>query len=317
MIAGKTSEQTFLDLTKHEMKSKALRFALDLNRQLYGDGNGSLGRLYSDPATGTSLVVTAATWNENNFMEGDTIKVYADDGSGVLDTTTVRAGGPYTISAIAPSTRTLTISSAANAAIEDGDHLCLADANCSNAGNELTGFYSHVDDQSSTIHGVAKGTYFRARGIYKDASNVAISVDFLNEVAEYMIHRSTEMPEMLVTSPYQWRILSQILENSKAYYAKDSDKGKIGFGALEYYSPLGGVLPIYADRFCPKEKLYFFRPNSFKMILREDFGWLDDDGTIIMRKADVDGYEARYGGYAELICEDDSSNGVVDNLAIS
>lgn len=316
MIAGKTSEQVFIDSTKHEMKSKALRYALDLNRQFYGDGKGSLGRLSVDPATGTTLTFTAATWNENYFMEGDSIEAYADNGSGILDTTTKRAGGPYTITAINPTARTLTIA-AAGAAIEIGDHICLGDAGGSNAGNELTGFYSHIDDQSSTIHGVAKGTYFRARGIYKDASGAAVSIDLLNQICEIMTSRSTETPEMIVTSPYQWRIISQLLENSKAYYAKDSDKGKMGFGALEYFSPLGGVLPIHVDRFLPKEKLYFVRPKAFKMIMREDFGWFDDDGTTIMRKADTDGYEARYGGYVEMICEDDSSNGVLDNLAIA
>jgi len=305
IIAGRKSEQVFVDSTKHEIKAKADRFALDLNRQFYGNGGGTLGLVGS--ATATTIVVTAATWNQNYFMEGDRIQLYAD-ASGIPGAL-VGVGTISTITSINPTTRTLTCDSV-DAARAAGQHVVLE----GNANNELTGFASHIDDQTSTIHNINKSTYFRARGVYKDASSASVSVDLMNQVVQQMVNVSTEMPKMVITSPKQWRLISQLLENAKIYYAKDSDKGKFGFGALEYISPLG-VLPVYADRFCPEEKMYFVNPESFQFIQREDFGWFDEDGTILMRQATTDAYEARYGGYSELICTCENSNGILDNLA--
>jgi len=308
IIAGRKSEQVFIDSTKHEIKAKADRFALDLNRQFYGNGGGSLG-LVSSAVTGASgtIVVTAATWNQNYFMEGDRIQLYADN-SGVPGAL-IGSSTVSTISSIAPSTRTLTFDSV-DASAAAGQHIVLE----GNANNELTGFASHIDDQSSTIHNINKTTYFRARGVYQDASSASVSVDLMNQLVQQMVSVSVEQPKMVITSPKQWRLISQLLENAKIYYAKDSDKGKFGFGALEYISPLG-VLPVYADRFCPQEKMYFVNPESFQFIQREDFGWFDEDGSVLQRQATTDAYEARYGGYSELICMKDNSNGVLDNLA--
>lgn len=308
IIAGRKSEQVFVDSTKHEIKAKAERFALDLARQIYGNGQGSLG-LVSAATTGASgtITVTAATFNENYFMEGDRIQLYSDSSGnpGSL----VGASTVSTITAINPTTRVITFDTV-DAAAAAGQHLVIE----GNAGNELTGFASHIDDQTSTIHNINKTNYFRARGIYQDASSASISVDLMNQICQTMVSRSVESPKMIVTSPKQWRLISQLLENAKIYYAKDSDKGKFGFGALEYVSPIG-VLPVYADRFCPAEKMYFVNPDSFSWIQREDFGWFDEDGSVLMRQATTDAYEARYGGYSEIICVKDNSNGVLDNLA--
>ena len=313
IVAGRKSEQVFVDSTKHEIKAKADRFALDLNRQFYGNGGGSLGLVESGTGGASgSIKVTAATWNENYFMEGDRIQLYADN-SGVPGAL-VGAGTVSTITSIevneASANYRLITCDNVDAAVAAGQHVVIE----GNANNELTGFASHIDDQTSTIHNINKTTYFRARGIYLDASSASVSVDLMNQLVQQMVNRSSAMPKMVITSPKQWRLISQLLENAKIYYAKDSDKGRFGFGALEYISPLG-VLPVYADRFCPIEKMYFVNPESFEFIQREDFGWFDDDGSILQRQATTDAYEARYGGYSELICMKDNSNGVLDNLA--
>ena len=305
IIAGRKSEQVFVDSTKHEIKAKADRFALDLNRQFYGNGGGTLGLVES--ATGTTIVVTAATWNQNYFMEGDRIQLYADAAG--IPGALVGVGTISTITSINPTSRTLTCDTV-DGAVAAAQHVVIE----GNANNELTGFASHIDDQTSTIHNINKTTYFRARGVYQNAASASVSVDLMNQVVQQMVNVSTEMPKMVITSPKQWRLISQLLENAKIYYAKDSDKGKFGFGALEYISPLG-VLPVYADRFCPEGKMYFVNPESFQFIQREDFGWFDEDGTILMRQATTDAYEARYGGYSELICTCENSNGILDNLA--
>jgi len=307
IIAGRKSEQVFVDSTKHEIKAKADRFALDLNRQFYGNGGGTLGLVGS--VAGTVVTVTAATFNQNYFMEGDRIQLYADNAG--IPGALVGVGTTSTITSINPAagTRTITLD-AIDGAAAAGQHIVIE----GNANNELTGFASHIDDQSSTIHNINKTTYFRARGVYQDAASASVSVDLMNQLVQQMVSVSVEQPKMVITSPKQWRLISQLLENAKIYHAKDSDKGKFGFGALEYISPLG-VLPIYADRFCPDEKMYFVNPESFQFIQREDFGWFDEDGTILMRQATTDAYEARYGGYSELICTCENSNGILDNLA--
>ena len=48
---------------------------------------------------------------------------------------------------------------------------------------------------------------------------------------------------------------------------------------------------------------------------RPDFGWFDDDGTVFLRLADEDSYEARYGGYFENLIIP-TGHGCLKNLAV-
>ena len=68
------------------------------------------------------------------------------------------------------------------------------------------------------------------------------------------------------------------------------------FQGVEFMSTRGPI-GIFVDRFCQDDRIYFLNDNFIERHHRPDFGWFDDDGTVFLRTADSDDYEARYGGY--------------------
>jgi hypothetical protein len=60
--------------------------------------------------------------------------------------------------------------------------------------------------------------------------------------------------------------------------------------------------------------MYFLNDNYIEIHHRPGFGWFEDDGTVFLRKASDDAYEARYGGYLQSYIVP-SFQGVVTGLA--
>jgi hypothetical protein len=123
-------------------------------------------------------------------------------------------------------------------------------------------------------------------------------------------------PKKIITSYTQYRKVLNFLEDHKVYQIdpRASElKGKVSFSGIEYMSD-SGPIGIFADRMCPGPRLYAVNTDFITAHHRPDFGWFDDDGTVFLRKAGDDAYEARYGGYYENYIIP-SFQGVITGLA--
>jgi hypothetical protein len=76
--------------------------------------------------------------------------------------------------------------------------------------------------------------------------------------------------------------------------------GKIGFKAVDLQAGPARI-PMLISRFCAEDDVWLLNDDHIKIMHRPGFGWFDDDGTVLLRQADSDGYEARYGGYLEVV----------------
>jgi hypothetical protein len=77
-------------------------------------------------------------------------------------------------------------------------------------------------------------------------------------------------------------------------------RGTMGFKAIAFES-VGGEIPIIMDRFVEDDRIAYVNDDFIEAHHRPDFGWFDDDGTVFLRSNDDDAYEARYGGYLEIL----------------
>jgi hypothetical protein len=89
--------------------------------------------------------------------------------------------------------------------------------------------------------------------------------------------------------------------------------GKISFNGIEFMST-SGPIGVFPERFCEDDRMYFLNDNHIHIHHRPDFGWFDDDGTVFLRKASADQYEARYGGYFQIYINP-CFHGVLDGLS--
>jgi hypothetical protein len=123
----------------------------------------------------------------------------------------------------------------------------------------------------------------------------------MNEVMLGTEKQCGKVPNLIVCSYVQYRKLLNQLEDQKQYNLdpRSADlKGKVSFKGVEFMSSAGAV-GVFPERFMEDDRMYFLNDNYITIHHRPDFGWFDDDGTVFLRVADSDEYEARYGGYLQ------------------
>lgn len=154
---------------------------------------------------------------------------------------------------------------------------------------------------AETLYGVTYGQGFEP-GINKNASAV-ISWDLLAEAALEIEKKSGQGPDLLVLSYKQWRKLAGVVEARQQQEVTlrpvDKISANIGASAIRLMLPTGPC-DVIREKHCPQDTAYLINKKFIKLKHSGGFGWFDDDGTIFLREADSDSYEARFGGYMEL-----------------
>jgi hypothetical protein len=124
-------------------------------------------------------------------------------------------------------------------------------------------------------------------------------------------------PNLAVCSHATKAALKSQAEEHKRYNVlevKSSDT-KIGFKGIELMGDEGPFAMI-SSQMCEDNEIYFLNTKFLQLVMREDFGWFSDDGTILLRDPNKDVLNARYGGYFELFCSKPNSVGRIRNFVV-
>jgi hypothetical protein len=292
-------EGSFVAQTKHTVGKGVESWMRNMSRILWNEQtNGALGTGDGSTAvTGAGsaadpylVIVSATTWKESNWEERDGVNIGTE--------TTV-----LTISAVVPSTRQIKLvgTSAALAAAVAGTTSTAAIIYMQGSkDNDPTGIATALAATSSTLYGITVARRWQA-SVQADSSSAGLTTDFLNQDMLEIQRKCGKVPNLIITSFTQYRKLLNLMEDQKEYIVEPRAtdlKGKISFSGLAFHSA-AGLVPIFPERFVKDDRVYYINDNFIEIVHRPDFGWFDDDGTVFLRKADDDAYEARYGGYLE------------------
>jgi hypothetical protein len=294
-------EGSFVAQTKHTVSKGVESWMRNMSRILWNSQtNGALGTgdgSTNVSGTGTSgdpyvVVVSAATWKEANWEERDGVNCGTE--------TTL-----LIVQEVVPSTRTVKLvgTSAALAAATGASATSAIFYMQGSKDNDPTGIAYAVSRTSSTLYGVTVNRRWQASA-QEDSNGAGITIDLLNKDMLQIQRKCGKVPKMIVTSFVQYRKLLNLLEDQKEYIVEPraSDlKGKVSFSGLAFHSA-AGLVPIFPERFVDDDRVYYINDDFIEVLHRPDFGWFDDDGTVFLRKANDDAYEARYGGYLECYC---------------
>lgn len=303
--ASQSEEGAYVKMLKHAAQKGAESWVRNMSRILFGSGNGLLGSYTATPtgtATAPVVVISAASWNEANWEEGDFVNIDTD--SSVFEVVTV-----------APSTRTITLSRLSGSLDISADATDRSIYMQNSKDNDPEGLKGVLDATSSTKYNVTIQRRFQAT--QKDASSAALSEDILNEVMLEVERKTGKHPNLIICSYTQLRKAMDIFDSLKRINIEPRDQrlvGKIGLSALEYMSSSGKAVAMVADRFCDADRVYCLNDDHIEICHRPDFGWFDDDGTVFLRDADSDSYSARYGGYLQVFINP-AFHGVITGLA--
>jgi len=295
--ASENDEGAFVRMTKETVKKGVESFNRNVSRILFNDGTGSLGVSTAAIATGTAaapvIIISTATFKAANFEEKD----YVNIGTA---TNVYNVGNVWEITAVAPGTRTITLARISGSVDLTGDAGAKTVTMQNSQNLDPAGLKGVLDATSGSQYGITVGRRWQA--FQKAAGSAGLTTDLMNECMLGVEQQCGKVPNLIITSYSQYRKLLNQLEDQKQYLVEPRSpelKGKVSFRGVEFMSNAGPV-GVFVDRFVEDDRMYFLNDNYITLYHRPGSpGWADDDGTVFLRKAASDEFQARYVSYFE------------------
>lgn len=305
MKASANDEGAFVRATKWVVQKGVESYMRNASRILFNDGSGQLGVINAGGVTDNgggnyTLVISDATWKEANFEEKD----YVNIETGNTDL--------FEVESVTPATKTIVVQRITGSQVPAAADAIFMQGSESNDPQGLKGV---CDATSGSLYSIPVGR--RWQSTQEAAGGAGLSTDRMNKVMLEVHRKCGKVPNLIVTSFTQYRKLLNILEDQKQYIVEPRMpelQGKVSFKGIEFMSSAGAV-PVFPERFVEDDRMYFLNDNFISCYHRPGFGWFDEDGTVLLRLADDDAYEARYGGYYENYIVP-SFQGVMTGLAV-
>ena len=301
--ASSQNEGAFVELTKYSVQKGVESWMRNMSRALFNDGSGSLGTIAAGGVSGSGpwdVVISDATWKEANFEEKDYVNLAS-------------SSAVFEITAVVPATKTVTLTAVSGSYTPlAGDVIYMQNSKL----NDPSGLKGVLDATSGSLYGITVGRRWQA-GAQVAAGGAGLTTDIMNQTMLEIQRKSGKVPNLILCSFTQYRKLLNVLEDQKQYIVEPRSPelvGKVSFKGVEFMSSAGPVAVI-PERFIEDDRMYLLNDNYIQIHHRPDFGWFDDDGSVFLRTASSDAYEARFGGYLEAYIVP-SFHGVISGLAI-
>ena len=280
--ASRDSSGAFVNLVNSEMDGLISSAKFNFQRMLYGDSTGAIAKITdadSNVATNFKYIVDNAKF----LSEGMVVDVIADGGTKTEGLTVVSVNKNM-LSVVFDKAVSGIKAGSASAIIT------LPGAN----GNELTGLRAIFNDSELYGHDKSTEPYFKP---YILQTSGSVSEAALVELIEYMEENYNSKVNMILCSYRRRREIASQL--SMMRMTMNTIEANAGYGTIS----VNGV-PVYADRYCPDDAIYFLNTDDFVLNQLCDWEWLEDeDGKILKQIPGKAAYSATLVKYAELICK--------------
>lgn len=279
----------------------------DMNRKVYGTGNGAISTIKTTTASGTVWPVT----DGRLFQEGEVIDLIT------LPSTVAQAGNVVQAIDLTPGANTITVSTAS--AVTAGQIITRAGSGPDASGNrELTGLGAIINNTGTlynvdpTVVGQWKAVNFNNGG-----TNRALSEGLMQQVVD-QIRTNGGKVSLMLTSLGVRRSYANLLTQTRSSVNTTDFKG--GFSGLAFTTDTGD-LPLVSDPDAPLNKILFVSEDHITYYHDEDWHWLDQDGSMWERYIDSNGvYDAWFANlveYQELGTDRRNTHGVLADVTES
>lgn len=286
--ASRDSSGAFINLVNAEMEGLISSAKYNFQRMIYGNGKGALCTINSadsNAATNFKYMVTSAKY----LTEGMKVDVVASNNTSKdegLIVKKVHQSNNYVV-----FDRAVTVTAEKAIITRHGSY-----------GNELTGLNAIFEDNKLYGHDKTAEEYFTPY-VLSTAGSIR-EIDVL-ETLEYLEENYNSKINMILCSYKNKKKLVSLFANSKLMVNTVNVEG--GYGTLT----INGI-PVYADRFCPDNRVYFVNTDDFVLNQLCDWEWLEDeDGKILKQVPGKAAYSATLVKYAELICKKPCAQAVI------
>lgn len=306
--------QAFAKAMDVEISNLKLDILKDMNRQIYGNGNGALFTVRA-AATAATVIPVADARLAQIGARIDIIRLAGGAFSSTVLASTV--GTPVTITAVdlTAGANTVTLSSAATVAV--GDIITRAGSGISAAGNrELTGLAAIVDN-TSTLFNINPTTTPAWQAVV--AGNAGTNRALSEGLMIQMVHQ-------IRINGGKTSVIIQGLELERSYFnllsqtrsTVNSQEFTGGYKGLAF-STGSGEIPVVSDPDAPLNTQWFLNEDTFTYYRDEEWDWVDQMGSYLQQVVDSNGrydaYVAYMREYHELGIDRRNTNGVLRDLA--
>lgn len=297
-----TNIQAFTSALELEMDGLRNDLAKDLNRQVYGTGNGAIGTI-TGAATGQVIPVDRA----DLFNIGDNVDVVNLTGP-----TVDIAGRTITAIDLTAGANTVTVSGAAPT-VSSGEIITRAGNGpvSSTVNREWTGLTSIVDD-SGILYGVNPSTepVWAANVDDNGGTDRAVSEGLMTLMAD-TIRTKGGKTTLILTSLGVRRAYANLLSTQRTFSNVKEFTG--GFSGIGFTTDKGEI-PIVVDADAPPGKMFFINEDQIRLYRAMDWEFMDYDGSKWERVVGYDAYSCTLHQYSELGTHRRNTHGVIEDL---
>lgn len=274
---------SFINVVDNEIKGLKRDLARDLNRQIYGDGTGTIATV-ATTATGTAIVFDNVQWAEIDM----TVSFIR---AGVV------TGTQKTITAINETTKTITFDS--SIAAVSGDLLVRSSNGVTNYNKELTGLAAIVKATGS-LHGIDPATTpvwastVTALGTPPTPATLT-ELNLINLVQK--VDKQGGDVDVFLASPGVYNAYWSLLTSLRQF----TNGATLAGGQRAFtFEALGKPIKFVSDYAAPSNTLYALSSKELVINRKRDWAWMDRDGSMWQRVGETDAYQARLFQYSEL-----------------
>lgn len=311
MYQAKTNPQSFVDYVGEEMTRLKTDLAKDQNRQVYGDGTGTLAKVATADTTTTVIEVDDLTY----LSIGMRIDVLQESTLGNA-VPTARNTNYLIITAIDESNNEITVD-ASVAAVGVDDVLVRSSRTTAGGTNswkkEWTGFAAIISD-TGTLFGIDPTVYQDwASVVLTPVSNQGALTELDLDNVVQNVRRKGSRPTRIITTPGVYRAYWAALEGMRQFVNKPDMNGGVS-GGLSFTTPYGDI-PMMTDFDCPSGVAWF--PNDKELALNTNVGWewIDEQGATWQKIPGIDGFIAEMRNYSELTTYRRNAHGKLEGIA--
>lgn len=287
--ASQDSSGAFVNLLNAEMEGLVADAKANFARMLFGDGNGLLAYIVSAKSNTQFELTSVKSW-----YKGLTVDI-------ANSTATSAQVENLIITAVDTETNTITVSAPV---ASQGNYVGYPIVISNVYGTELTGLAAIFD--GATLYGYQKTKEdFFSPAIFNYET---LTESVITNAIEQLEERSGSKVKMIVCSHSARSKIASLFKDMRVISTPELNGGYTGVYVNE--------IPVYADRFCPNDRIYLLNPDDFVLCQLCDWEWMEDDaGRILSRVSDKAAYTATLVKYAELICKKPYAQGALQLLA--
>lgn len=303
MNQAKADYQSFVNVVNDEVTRVKQDLAKDQNRQVYGDGTGTLA---TTTATTSGLTLTFDSVRWVSLGARVDLLQFSTLGNATPTRRNPTANTFLTVVGVDKVNNTITFDQSV-ATVTVGDILVRSGGTVNSYKKEWTGLNKLIS--TTDLFGISVTDFPDWKSIVKTAAGTLTELKW-NQVVQD-IRENGSKPTRILTTPGVYNSYWNALQSMRTYVNKTDLEG--GVGSLAFSTAYGNI-PIMTDFDCPAG--YAFFPNESEIQINTNVGWewIDEQGSMWQKIPNYDGFVAEMRNYSELTTKRRNAHGKMSGI---